>query len=158
MGRERGCDIGLIGLAVMGENLALNIASRGYSIAVYNRTTSVTEAFTSGRGRLPNVTGCHTLPDLVAALERPRKLMMMVKAGSAVDDLIRTLIPLLSPGDVLIDGGNTLPSDTDRRTREVEAAGLLYIGTGVSGGEEGALKGPTSPAATGLARGAPATT
>ncbi|MFM8985057.1 MAG: NAD(P)-binding domain-containing protein, partial [Planctomycetia bacterium] len=146
------CDIGLIGLAVMGENLALNIASRGYPIAVYNRTTSVTDAFTAGRGRQTHVVGCHTLADLVAALKPPRKVMMMVKAGPAVDDLIKTLIPLLSKGDVIIDGGNTLPSDTDRRTREVEAAGLLYIGTGVSGGEEGALKGPSlkpggSPAA-----------
>jgi 6-phosphogluconate dehydrogenase len=137
------CDIGLIGLAVMGENLALNIASRGYSIAVYNRTTAVTDAFTSGRGKQANVVGCHTLEQLVAALKPPRKLMMMVKAGPAVDELIRTLTPLLSPGDVMIDGGNTLASDTERRTKEVEAAGLLYIGTGVSGGEEGALKGPS---------------
>ena len=122
------------------------------SIAVYNRTTSVTDAFVNGRGKLPNVVGCHTLQDLVAALRPPRKVMMMVKAGPAVDDLIKTLTPLLAKGDVLIDGGNTLPSDTDRRTREVEASGLLYIGTGVSGGEEGALKGPSlmpggSPAA-----------
>ena len=136
-------DIGLIGLAVMGENLALNIASRGYTIAVYNRTTSVTDAFTAGRGKQPNVVGCHSLPDLVAALKPPRKVMMMVKAGPAVDDLIKTLIPLQSKGDVIIDGGNTLSSDTERRTKEVEAAGLLYIGTGVSGGEEGALKGPS---------------
>ena len=136
-------DIGLIGLAVMGENLALNIASRGYTIAVYNRTTSVTDAFTGGRGKQPNVIGCHTLPDLVAALKPPRKVMMMVKAGPAVDGLIETLIPLLSKGDVIIDGGNTLAADTERRTKEVEAAGLLYIGTGVSGGEEGALKGPS---------------
>ena len=137
------CDIGLIGLAVMGENLALNIASRGYSIAVYNRTTAVTDAFTNGRGKQANVVGCHTLEQLVAALKPPRKLMMMVKAGPAVDELIRTLTPLLSKGDVIIDGGNTLASDTERRTKEVEAAGLLYIGTGVSGGEEGALKGPS---------------
>jgi 6-phosphogluconate dehydrogenase len=152
MTKQATCDIGLIGLAVMGENLALNIASRGYSIAVYNRTTSVTDAFTADRGRQPNVVGCHTLPDLVASLKAPRKVMMMVKAGPAVDDLIKTLIPLLSKGDVIIDGGNTLFSDTERRTKEVEAAGLLYIGTGVSGGEEGALKGPSlmpggSPAA-----------
>jgi len=152
MSAQASCDIGLIGLAVMGENLALNIASRGYSIAVFNRTTSVTDAFTAGRGKQPNVVGCHTLEDLVAALKPPRKVMMMVKAGPAVDDLIKTLTPLLSKGDVIIDGGNTLPSDTDRRTREVEASGLLYIGTGVSGGEEGALKGPSlmpggSPAA-----------
>ena len=137
------CDIGLIGLAVMGENLALNIASRGYSIAVYNRTTAVTDAFTSGRGKQDHVVGCHTLEQLVTALKPPRRIMMMVKAGPAVDDLIRTLTPLLAKGDVIIDGGNTLASDTERRTKEVEAAGLLYIGTGVSGGEEGALKGPS---------------
>jgi len=152
MTKQAACDIGLIGLAVMGENLALNIASRGYPIAVYNRTTSVTDAFVAGRGNQPHVVGCHTLEDLVAALKPPRKVMMMVKAGPAVDQLIATLTPLLAKGDVIIDGGNTLPSDTDRRTREVEASGLLYIGTGVSGGEEGALKGPSlmpggSPAA-----------
>ena len=143
MTKQASCDIGLIGLAVMGENLALNIASRGYSIAVYNRTTSVTDAFTADRGKQPNVVGCRTLEDLVASLKSPRKVMMMVKAGPAVDQLIATLTPLLSKGDVIIDGGNTLPSDTDRRTKEVEASGLLYIGTGVSGGEEGALKGPS---------------
>ena len=143
MAKQATCDIGLIGLAVMGENLALNIASRGYSIAVYNRTGSVTDAFVAGRGKQPNVVGCHTLEDLVASLKAPRKVMMMVKAGPAVDDLIKTLIPLLSKGDCLIDGGNTLYSDTERRTKEVEAAGLQYIGTGVSGGEEGALKGPS---------------
>ena len=137
------CDIGLIGLAVMGENLALNIASRGFGIAVYNRTGSVTDAFTSSRGKQPQVVGCHTLPELVAALKPPRKVMMMVKAGPAVDELIKTLVPLLSKGDLIIDGGNTLYSDTERRTREVEAAGLLYVGSGVSGGEEGALKGPS---------------
>ena len=151
--RQKGtCDIALIGLAVMGENLALNIASRGYKIAVYNRTASVTDAFIASRGKQPNVVGCHTLEDLVANLKSPRKIMMMVKAGPAVDDLIAKLAPMLSKGDVLIDGGNTYPADTDRRTREVEALGLLYVGTGVSGGEEGALKGPSmmpggSPAA-----------
>ena len=149
---EGTCDIGLIGLAVMGENLALNIASRGFRIAVFNRTTSVTDAFTAGRGNQPNVVGCHSIEQLVAALKPPRKVMMMVKAGPAVDQLIKTLLPLLSKGDVIIDGGNTLYSDTERRTNEVEATGLLYVGTGVSGGEEGALKGPSlmpggSPAA-----------
>ena len=137
------CDIGLIGLAVMGENLALNIASRGFRIAVFNRTASVTDAFTSGRGRQPNVVGCHTLAELVAALKPPRKVMLMVKAGPAVDELIKTLLPLLAKGDVIIDGGNTHYADTERRTNEVEAAGLLFVGTGVSGGEEGALKGPS---------------
>ena len=143
MTKQATCDIGLIGLAVMGENLALNVASRGFSIAVFNRTTSVTDAFMASRGKQANVVGCHSLQDLVAALKPPRKVMMMVKAGPAVDDLIKTLIPLLSNGDVIIDGGNTLFSDTERRTKEVEAAGLLYVGTGVSGGEEGALKGPS---------------
>ena len=142
-GPSGNCDIALIGLAVMGENLALNIASRGYRIAVYNRTGSVTDAFVAGRGKQANVVGCHTLEDLVAALKAPRKIMMMVKAGPAVDDLIAKLTPLLDKGDVLIDGGNTFPADTDRRTREVEAKGLLFVGTGVSGGEEGALKGPS---------------
>ena len=143
MANEGTCDIGLIGLAVMGENLALNIASRGFRIAVFNRTTAVTDAFVAGRGHQPHVVGCRSLEELVAALSTPRKIMMMVKAGPAVDDLIKTLLPLLSPGDILIDGGNTLSSDTERRTKEVEAAGLLYVGTGVSGGEEGALKGPS---------------
>ena len=137
------CDIGLIGLAVMGENLALNIASRGYSIAVYNRTKQVTDAFTSGRGHQPNIHGCQSIEALVNALKTPRKVMLMVKAGPAVDQIIDTLIPLLSKGDVIIDGGNTLFSDTERRTKEVESKGLLYVGTGVSGGEEGALKGPS---------------
>ena len=152
MSEKASCDIALIGLAVMGENLALNIASRGFRIAVYNRTQSVTDAFVAGRGNQPGVVGCHSLEQLVAALKTPRKIMMMVKAGPAVDDLIGRLLPLLSKGDVLIDGGNTYPADTERRTKEVEAAGLLYLGTGVSGGEEGALKGPSmmpggSPAA-----------
>jgi 6-phosphogluconate dehydrogenase len=137
------CDIGLVGLAVMGENLALNIASRGFKIAVYNRTTSVTDAFTSTRGNQPNVVGCHSLEDLVASLKAPRKVMLMVKAGPAVDAIIEQLTPMLSAGDVIIDGGNTLYTDTERRTTTVEAAGLQFIGTGVSGGEEGALKGPS---------------
>ena len=143
MANEGTCDIGLIGLAVMGENLALNIASRGFRIAVFNRTPSVTDAFLAGRGNQPNILGCHSLSQLVAALKPPRKVMLMVKAGAAVDGLIATLLPLLSPGDVVIDGGNTLYTDTERRTKEIEAAGLLYVGTGVSGGEEGALKGPS---------------
>jgi 6-phosphogluconate dehydrogenase len=143
MANEGTCDIGLIGLAVMGENLALNIASRGFRIAVFNRTSRVTDEFMADRGKQTTVVGCHSLEELVSALKPPRKVMMMVKAGPAVDELITTLLPLLSPGDVVIDGGNTLYSDTERRTREVEAAGLLYVGTGVSGGEEGALKGPS---------------
>ena len=146
------CDIGLVGLAVMGENLALNIESRGYSIAVFNRTTSVVDNLIQGRAADKKFVGCHSLEDLVKALAKPRKVMLMVKAGPAVDDLIEQLLPLLSPGDVIIDGGNTHYADTERRTKYVESKGLSYIGTGVSGGEEGALLGPSmmpggSPAA-----------
>ena len=139
-------------MAVMGENLALNIESRGYSIAVFNRTTSVVDKLLAGRAAGKTIVGCHSLRELVDSLAKPRKVMLMVKAGPAVDALIEQLIPLLSPGDVIIDGGNTHYADTERRTKEVEAKGLLYIGTGVSGGEEGALRGPSlmpggSPAA-----------
>ncbi|HEY1603263.1 MAG TPA: decarboxylating NADP(+)-dependent phosphogluconate dehydrogenase [Pirellulales bacterium] len=146
------CDIGLIGLAVMGENLALNIESRGYRIAVFNRTTSVVDDFVAKRAVGKQVVGCHTVEELVSSLAQPRKVMLMIKAGPAVDTVIEQLIPLLSPGDVIIDGGNTHYADTERRTKYVESKGLLFIGTGVSGGEEGALKGPSmmpggSPAA-----------
>jgi 6-phosphogluconate dehydrogenase len=146
------CDIGLVGLAVMGENLALNIESRGYSIAVFNRTTSKVDELINGRAKGKKFVGCHSLEELVKNLAAPRKVMMMVKAGPAVDDLIETLLPLLSKGDILIDGGNTYYADTERRTKYVESKGLAYVGTGVSGGEEGALKGPSmmpggSPAA-----------
>lgn len=137
------CDFGLIGLAVMGENLALNVESRGYHVAVTNRTASKVDAFISGRAAGKQFVGCYSLEELVANLAAPRKVMLMVKAGPAVDALINELIPLLSPGDIIIDGGNTHFSDTERRTKEVEAAGLLFVGTGVSGGEEGALKGPS---------------
>jgi 6-phosphogluconate dehydrogenase len=137
------CDIGLVGLAVMGENLALNVASRGYRVAVFNRTTSVVDAFIAGRAKGKNFVGCHSIEELVKNLAAPRKVMLMVKAGPAVDNLIEQLLPLLSPGDVIIDGGNTYYLDTERRTQHVESKGLLYIGTGVSGGEEGALKGPS---------------
>jgi 6-phosphogluconate dehydrogenase len=137
------CDIGLIGLAVMGENLALNIESRGFRIAVYNRTTSKVDDLLAGRAKGKNFVGCHSLEELVGNLSSPRKVMLMVKAGPAVDEFIERLIPLLGPGDVIIDGGNTLFSETERRTQYVESKGLLYVGTGVSGGEEGALKGPS---------------
>jgi 6-phosphogluconate dehydrogenase len=137
------CDFGLIGLAVMGENLALNVESRAFSVAVFNRTVSKVDEFIAGRARGKNFRGCHSLEDLVASLKRPRKIMLMVKAGPAVDEFIEKLIPLLDAGDVIIDGGNTFFADTERRTQHVESQGLLYIGTGVSGGEEGALKGPS---------------
>jgi 6-phosphogluconate dehydrogenase len=136
-------DIGLIGLAVMGENLALNIESRGYSVAVYNRTTAKTAAFVAGRGAGKRFVAATTLAELVGALARPRKIIMLVKAGSPIDELIAQLVPLLEPGDVLIDGGNSLYTDTARRVRAAEAVGLLYVGSGVSGGEEGALTGPS---------------
>jgi 6-phosphogluconate dehydrogenase len=146
------CDIGLIGLAVMGENLALNMESRGYHVAVFNRTTKVVDDFIAGRAKGKNFVGCHTVEELVASLKSPRKVMMMVKAGQPVDAVIEQVLPLLDKGDVIIDGGNSYYVDTERRTKEVEAKGLLFVGTGVSGGEEGALLGPSmmpggSPAA-----------
>ncbi|SFP62019.1 6-phosphogluconate dehydrogenase (decarboxylating) [Oscillibacter sp. PC13] len=145
-------DIGLIGLAVMGENLVLNMESKGFTVAVFNRTAARVDAFAAGRGMGKNILPCHTLQELTESLECPRKIMMMVKAGQAVDDLIEQLLPLLDKGDILIDGGNSHFPDTIRRTQYVESKGLLYIGTGVSGGEEGALRGPSmmpggSPAA-----------
>jgi 6-phosphogluconate dehydrogenase len=136
-------DIGLIGLAVMGENLVLNMESKGFQVSVYNRTTQRVDDFVNGRAKGKNISGTHSLQELVASLERPRKIMMMVKAGKPVDDLIESLVPLLDQGDILIDGGNTHYPDTNRRTAYVESKGLLYIGTGVSGGEEGALLGPS---------------
>ena len=136
-------DIGLIGLAVMGENLVLNIESKGFRVTVYNRTTQKVDNFLAGRAKGKKITGAHSVEDLVKSLKRPRKVMIMVKAGSAVDDMINTLIPHLEKGDIIIDGGNTHFPDTNRRTAQVESKGLLYIGTGVSGGEEGALLGPS---------------
>lgn len=145
-------DIGLIGLAVMGENLVMNMESRGFTVAVFNRTTEKVDKFVNGRAAGKNIIGCHSLEELVDNLEKPRKVFMMVKAGQAVDDMIEKLLPLLDDGDILIDGGNSHFPDTIRRTAYVESKGKLYIGTGVSGGEEGALKGPSmmpggSPAA-----------
>jgi 6-phosphogluconate dehydrogenase len=136
-------DIGLIGLAVMGENLVLNMESHGYTVAVYNRTRARVDDFLAGRAKGKHIVGCHSVQELIAALKRPRKVMMMVKAGPAVDQVIDEVAPLLEPGDILIDGGNTHYPDTTRRTKALKARGLLYIGTGVSGGEEGALKGPS---------------
>jgi 6-phosphogluconate dehydrogenase len=145
-------DLGLIGLAVMGENLALNMESKGFTVAVYNRTVERVTDFVEGRGKGKNIIGTYSLEELVASLKRPRKVMLMVKAGKPVDDFIEKLIPLLEEGDIIIDGGNSHFPDTIRRTKLVEGHGLLYVGTGVSGGEEGALHGPSlmpggSPAA-----------
>jgi len=137
------CDIGLIGLAVMGENLVLNMESRGFSVAVFNRTVSKVDNFIDGRAKGKNIKGCHSIEELVENLAKPRKVMLMVKAGKPVDDFIELLIPHLEKGDIIIDGGNSFFKDTIRRTKYVEEKGLLYIGTGVSGGEEGALKGPS---------------
>ncbi len=136
-------DIGLVGLAVMGENLVLNMESHGYKVAVYNRTVDKVENFVNGRGKGKNVVGVRTLEELAANLQTPRKVMLMVKAGKPVDDFIEMLIPHLEKGDIIIDGGNSHFPDTVRRTKYLEEKGLLYIGTGVSGGEEGALKGPS---------------
>lgn len=136
-------NIGLIGLAVMGENLALNMESKGFSVSVYNRNPERVDGFLNTRGKGKNFYGAHTLEELVASLERPRRVMMMIKAGTPVDETIEKLLPLLSKGDIIIDGGNSHFSDTQRRTEYLEKRGLLFIGTGVSGGEEGALKGPS---------------
>lgn len=149
---KKKADIGLIGLAVMGENLVLNMESKGYTVAVFNRTIERVDHFMANRGAGKNFIGTHSIEELCASLERPRKVMMLVKAGKPVDDFIELLIPHLEPGDIIIDGGNSHFPDTIRRTKYVESKGLLYIGTGVSGGEEGALLGPSlmpggSPAA-----------
>ena len=136
-------DIGVIGLAVMGENLVLNMASRGYTVAVYNRTTSKVDAFLAGRAAGTSIVGAWSPEELVSKLARPRRVMLMVQAGRAVDRVIETLVPLLEPGDVLVDGGNSNYQDTTRRTRDLRESGILYVGTGVSGGEEGALLGPS---------------
>ncbi len=145
-------DIGLIGLAVMGENLVMNMESKGFTVAVYNRSTEKVANFVEGRAKGKNIIGTYSLQELVDNLKKPRKVMIMVKAGKPVDDFIDLLIPYLEAGDIIIDGGNSHFPDTIRRTKYVEEKGLLYIGTGVSGGEEGALLGPSmmpggSPAA-----------
>jgi 6-phosphogluconate dehydrogenase len=136
-------DIGLIGLAVMGQNLVLNMNDHGYTVAVFNRTVSKVDDFLSNEAKGTSVIGTHSIEELCAALKRPRRVMLLVKAGAAVDDFIEALLPHLDRGDIIIDGGNSHFPDTTRRTRYVESKGLLYIGTGVSGGEEGARRGPS---------------
>jgi 6-phosphogluconate dehydrogenase len=136
-------DIGLVGLAVMGENLVMNMESKGFTVAVYNRTTQKVKHFVEGRAKGKNIIGTYSVEELAGALEKPRKVMLMVKAGQPVDDFIEQLLPHLEEGDIIIDGGNSHYPDTDRRVKYVESKGLLYVGTGVSGGEEGALKGPS---------------
>src|SRR4029077_6842249 len=137
------CDIGLIGLGVMGENLVLTMESKGFSVAVFNRTTEVTEKFAAGRAQGKNIRPNLTLEEFVGALKQPRIAMMMVKAGQPVDSVIGQLAPLLEKGDVIIDGGNSLFTDTKRRVQELESTAIHFVGMGVSGGEEGALKGPS---------------
>lgn len=136
-------DIGLIGLAVMGENLAMNIASNGFSVAVYNRTPEKTERFVNGRGAELPITACYSLEQFVSEISVPRRILLMIKAGSSVDDMIQKLLPLMDDGDIIIDGGNSNYVDSMRRSELVENAGKLYVGMGVSGGEEGALTGPS---------------
>ncbi|MBC3766401.1 decarboxylating NADP(+)-dependent phosphogluconate dehydrogenase [Neptunicella marina] len=136
-------DIGLVGLAVMGENLILNMASKGFTVTAYNRSAEKVEKFIEGRAKGKTIRGAFSIEELVSSLAAPRKIMLMVKAGQAVDDMIEQLIPHLDKGDIIIDGGNTHFPDSNRRTKYLESKGLLYIGTGVSGGEEGALTGPS---------------
>lgn len=140
---EGQADLGLIGLAVMGQNLVLNMADHGFTVAVYNRTTEVTERFIANEAAGMSVIGVHAPAELVASLRRPRKIMLMVKAGAAVDAVIDQLVPLLEPGDIVIDGGNSLFTDSARRAAHLESLGLRFVGTGVSGGEEGARTGPS---------------
>src|SRR5580698_6881845 len=149
---EPNADIAVIGLAVMGQNLILNMNDHGFIVVAYNRTVAKVDEFISNEAKGTNVIGAHSIPEMCALLKRPRRVMLMVKAGPPVDEFIEQLIPHLEPGDIIIDGGNSLFQDTIRRTKYVESKGLLYIGTGVSGGEEGARNGPSimpggSPAA-----------
>ncbi len=136
------CDFGLIGLAVMGENLALNVESRGYKVAVFNRTTSVVDDFIAGRAAGKQFVGCHSVEEMVKNLARPRKVMMLIKAGPAVDAVIDQLIPLLDKGDIIIDGGNTYYADTERRTKYVEEQGLLFMRHRRLGRRRGRAQGP----------------
>src|SRR5436190_6315372 len=149
---EAKTDIALIGLAVMGQNLILNMNDHGFTVVAFNRTVSKVDDFLAKEAKGTNVVGAHSLPEMVSLLKKPRRVMLMVKAGAPVDEFIEQLLPHLEPGDIIIDGGNSLFQDTIRRTKYVESKGLLYIGTGVSGGEEGARNGPSimpggSPAA-----------
>src|SRR5215468_2708125 len=145
-------DIALIGLAVMGQNIILNMNDHGFTVVAYNRTVSKVDEFLDKEAKGSKVIGAHSIEEMVAALKRPRRVMMLVKAGKPVDEFIEQLLPHLEAGDIIIDGGNSLFEDTNRRAKYVESKGLLYIGTGVSGGEEGARHGPSimpggSPAA-----------
>ena len=149
---EPKADIALIGLAVMGQNLILNMNDHGFTVVAFNRTVEKVDHFLANEAKGTKVIGAHSIEEMVALLKRPRRVMLMVKAGKPVDEFIDHLLPHLEPGDIIIDGGNSLFEDTARRVKYVESKGLLYIGTGVSGGEEGARHGPSiipggSPAA-----------
>jgi len=136
-------DIGLIGLAVMGENLILNMANHGFTVACFNRTVSKVDEFVNGRAKGKSIIGCHTVEELIKNLKKPHRIMIMVRAGSPVDQTIQHLLPNLEEGDIIIDGGNSNYQDTNRRIKELEPKGILFFGAGVSGGEEGALNGPS---------------
>ena len=140
---DASCDIGLIGLAVMGQNLVLNMNDHGFKVAVFNRTVSKVDDFVANEAKGTQVVGAHSLEELAKLLKRPRRVMLMVKAGDSVDQTIGQVLPYLEKGDIIIDGGNSLFTDTNRRTADLAAKGILYIGTGVSGGEEGARRGPS---------------
>src|SRR6516225_8125528 len=137
------CDIGLIGLAVMGQNLVLNMNDHGFKVAVFNRTVSKVDDFLAHEAKGTGVVGAHSIEELAGLLKRPRRIMLMVKAGDTVDQMISHVVPHLEPGDIIIDGGNSLFTDSNRRTKELAEKGILFIGTGVSGGEEGARRGPS---------------
>ena len=143
MANEAQGDLALIGLAVMGQNLILNMNDHGYTIVAFNRTVSKVDDFLAKEAKGTKVQGAHSIAEMVAKLKKPRRVMLLVKAGKPVDDFIQELLPVMEKGDIIIDGGNSLFEDTNRRQKEVEAKGLLYIGTGVSGGEEGARRGPS---------------
>ncbi|KAG0215398.1 6-phosphogluconate dehydrogenase, decarboxylating, partial [Mortierella sp. GBA43] len=143
MSQEAVADIGLIGLAVMGQNLILNMNDNGFVVCAYNRTVSKVDHFLANEAKGTKIVGAHSIEEFCKKLKRPRKVMMLVKAGSAVDDFIALVEPYLEKGDIIIDGGNSHFPDTIRRTKELEAKGLLFVGCGVSGGEEGARHGPS---------------
>ncbi|GAB4229367.1 MAG: decarboxylating NADP(+)-dependent phosphogluconate dehydrogenase [Chlamydiales bacterium] len=143
MANEATADVGLIGLAVMGQNLVLNLHDHGYTVAVYNRTTSKVDEFLEDAAQETNVIGTHSLEEFIRSIKKPRKIILMIKAGSPVDATIESLLPLLEPGDIVIDGGNSLFTDTNRRCEWLDQKGILFVGAGISGGEEGARHGPS---------------
>src|SRR5882757_9642822 len=138
-----GADIGLIGLAVMGQNLVLNMNDHGYKVVVFNRTVSKVDDFLKGPAKNTQVTGTHSLKEFIASIKKPRKVMLMIRAGVAVDEMIEECLPFLEKGDIIIDGGNSHYTDSEKRYQDLMKKGILFIGTGISGGEEGARHGPS---------------